>query len=222
MNLFLFLASAWGATIINQSVGVVGDDIITSREVQVSLVIENLIEDNSKKPTVFEIQPKDSKFAELSTGYLLQKAAAMEAESFSVGEPDVEELKAMYAKIDKAVAGKSYWQSLEVDPAFLKKIVTTELVAKNFIRIKTESMSTNITDQEAQAYFEKNRLKFGSSPFESFKDNIKTFLAKQQRQERLRSWFEVLKKKYKVRNILVENAKTPEDTANSENQSSGP
>ncbi|MNY60610.1 hypothetical protein D3C86_1971860 [compost metagenome] len=59
-----------------------------------------------------------------------------------------------------------------------------------------------ITDQEAQAYYDKNRIKFGSMPFSNFKENIKTFLAQQQLEERLRSWFEVIKRKYKVRNLL--------------------
>jgi hypothetical protein len=36
------------------------------------------------------------------------------------------------------------------------------------------------------------------------KENIRTFLSQQQLQERLRTWFEVIKRKYKARNFLLE------------------
>jgi hypothetical protein len=153
------------------------------------------------------------------SGYLLERAAVLEAESFTVGTPLEKELKEVLARAEKALAGKAYWKSLECEASCLRQSLTTKMVARNFITIKTESMTSIVTDSEAQAYFERNRLKFGTAPFESFKENIKAFLMKQQRQDRLRAWFEVLKKKYKLRNILLEDSKTPQETATSQGQS---
>jgi hypothetical protein len=218
MNVFLLAVTAFSALIINQSVGIVDKNIITAREVQVALVIEKIL-DNQKG--LFEIQPQDPKFPKLVSTYLLEKAAVIEADSFAVGHADENEVKEALAKIEKTTAGKSYWKSLEATSDYTKQILTTKLVARNFIKFKTESMTSIITDAEAQAYFERNRAKFGAAPFEAFRDNIKTFLTKQQRQQRLRSWFEVLKKKYKIRNILLEDAKTPQETADSQAKPSG-
>ena len=50
-----------------------------------------------------------------------------------------------------------------------------------------------VTDAEAQQYFEDNRLKFGDLPGENFKENIKVFLTREQVNQRLGAWFEVLR-----------------------------
>ncbi len=197
---------------ITQSAGVVGKDVITSREVQMAAAVDKILNPASsgKIAPIYEIQVKDSKFAEVTTAYLLERAAVLEGETFSVGQVKDSEIKEAIGQVEKATNGKPYWQSLEPDPGTIKKIVTVKLISRNFIKIKSESMTAIITDAEALAYFEKNRLKFGTSPFESFKDNIKVFMAQQQREQKLRSWFELLKKKYKIRNLLIESMKTPQ------------
>jgi hypothetical protein len=50
-------------------------------------------------------------------------------------------------------------------------------------------------------YFEKNRQRFGSASLDSFKVTIKKFLTKKTADDRLREWFDVLKKKYKVKSL---------------------
>lgn len=218
MKLIFLISSVWSAVVINQSVGLIGNDVVTLRETQMAVVIEKLLESpEAKNPTLFEVQLKDTRMPELTSAYLLERAAVIEAKSFSIGQANDDEIKNSVALIEKAVAGKPYWRSLDPTPQLVKEILATKLTARNFIKIKSESMSSIVTDAEALAYFEKNRMKFGSSPFESFKENIKTFLAQQQRQERLRAWVEILKKKYKVRNLLSENPKTPEQTAETQN-----
>ncbi len=208
----LLLAFSFAAGIITQSVGLVGKDVVTSREVQMASTIDKIINTSgsAKINSFFEVQPKDPRFAELTTTYLLERAAVMEGESFSVGLVIEDEIKAAIAQIEKATQGKSYWQSLEPDSETVKKITATKLISRNFIKLRSESMTGIMTDAEAQAYFQKNRLKFGTATFESFKENIKVFLAQQQKEEKLRSWFELLKKKYKIRNLLIEGAKAPQ------------
>ncbi len=209
--LLLLFAFTWAAT-ITQSAGIVGQEVITSREIQIAAVINKILNDpNSGKSSVlYEVQIKDPKFAELTTTYLLERAAVLEGESFSVGQVKDVELKEAFNQVEKAVSGKSYWQGLEADPATVKKIILIKMISRNFIKIKAESMSGIVTDAEAQTYFERNRLKFGASTLDSFKENIKVYLAQQQKEEKLRSWFELLKKKYKIRNLLIESTKAPQ------------
>ncbi len=209
--LFLFFAFSWAAT-ITQSAGIVGQDVVTSREVQIAAVIDKILnEPNANKTTgLYEIQIKDEKFPELTTTYLLERAAVLEGESFSVGQVKDAELKEAFNQVEKVTGSKSYWQGLEADPATVKKIILIKLISRNFIKIKSESMSGIITDAEAKTYFERNRLKFGSSTLDNFKENIKVYLAQQQKEEKLRSWFELLKKKYKIRNLLIESMKAPQ------------
>jgi hypothetical protein len=206
---FLFVAFSWAApTVVSQSVGQVGDRVVTSREVQISAVLDRILFPNKDAKTggsSYELRLTDPVMVNEVTAVLLEVVVHKEAESFSVAKVSDDQLQQAVRKVEKAVEGKSYWQNLEVSPVELRKYVLQKLTAKAFIQFKTSSMVGIVSDSEALAYYEKNRLKFGDLPFSSFKDNIKTFLSQQQLEERTRSWFEIIKRKYKVRNILAEN-----------------
>ncbi|KHD87781.1 MAG: hypothetical protein OM95_12255 [Bdellovibrio sp. ArHS] len=201
----LFSIQVSAATVVTETVGQAADHVVTSREVQISMVIENILYP-PKTPLkgLYEVRPGQAEFRNAVTSVLLESVLALEAENFNVASISESEISAAISKVEKAVAGKTYWSQLEVSSVLLKKLVTRKLTAKSFLAFKTSSMSGIITDQEAQAYYEKNRVKFGSHPFSSFKDNIKSFLAQQQLEERIRSWFEVIKRKYKVRTFHSE------------------
>ncbi|MDG0817476.1 hypothetical protein [Bdellovibrio svalbardensis] len=198
----LFSVHVQAAPVVTETVGQVADYVATSRELQISTVIERVVFPG--KISSLEISPEQPEFRNALTALLLEIVVAMEAESFSVASVSEKDIEAGIAKVQRAVAGKAYWNQLEVSEAELKKFTTRKFVAKNFLKFKTNSMAGIVTDQEAEAYYEKNRLKFGNMPFASFKENIKTFLAQQQLEERLRNWFEVIKRKYKVRNFMAD------------------
>lgn len=193
-------AATVSASVVTETLGQVADYVTTSREVQISTAIERIL--FSAKASTIEVRPDQPEFRNALTSVLLEVVVAMEAENFSVAGVSGKEIDEALSKVQRAVAGKSYWSQLEVSDAELKRFTTRKFVAKNFLKFKTNSMAGIVTDQEAEAYYEKNRLKFGNMPFASFKENIKTFLAQQQLEERLRSWFEVIRRKYKVRNFL--------------------
>lgn len=200
---FLMVLPVSAATVVTESVGQVADHVVTSREVQIATVIDNILYPGKNKSSgLVETHSDQTEFRNHLTSVLLESVIALEAESFNVGVIDDKDLAEAIGKVEKATAGKSYWAQLEVSPAELKKFTNRKLAAKSFLAFKTGSMSGIITDQEAQAYYDKNRVKFGSTPFASFKENIKAFLAQQQMEERLRTWFEVIKRKYKVRNFI--------------------
>lgn len=203
-------ARLWAATpvVVSQSVGRVGDRVITSREVQISAVLDRILfptKEAKSSGGLYEVRLGQAAMMNEVTALLLEVVVDREAESFSVAKISDDQVREAQRKVEKAVESKAYWQSLEVGTAELKRFVVQKLTAKAFIQFKTNSMVGIISDAEALAYYEKNRLRFGDVPFSSFKDNIKTFLAQQQLEERTRAWFEIIKRKYKVRNILAEN-----------------
>lgn len=215
-------------TVVSQTVGAVGDEIVSTRDVQIQAALEKVLfpsketkasaslgvekSDNKTQKTkkqssasgLFEVHLKDTHFQSELSSTLLELVIQKEAESFRVAQPSDDELKESVQKAEKAVAGHSYWTQLEVGAKELSAVVKRKLTAKKFIKIKTDLMSALVTDQDALNYYEKNRLKFGQLPFSNFKENIKTYLAQQQMEERLKTLFEVIKRKYKVRNYLVE------------------
>lgn len=190
--------------VVNESVGQAGSHILTSREVQIASVIEHILYPGKEETKLYELKLDDPRFSNEVTALLLETIVSLEADSFNVGKISDDEMKQALEKVDRATKGKSYWSGLDVSVAEEKKRIAQKVLAKNFIKFKTESLNGIVTDSDAQAYYEKNKSKFGSVPFSQVKENIRTFLSQQQLQERLRSWFEVIKRKYKARNFLLE------------------
>ncbi|MBC7371119.1 MAG: hypothetical protein H7326_06110 [Bdellovibrionaceae bacterium] len=192
--------------IVSQSVGQVGDRVVTSREVQISAAIDQALFPQKDKANNFrELHLGDAAMPGEVTAVLLEVVVHREADNFSVAKITEEQIVESSRKVERTLESKTYWQNLEVSSAEVKKFVAQKLTAKAFIQFKTNSMAGVVSESEALAYYEKNRLKFGELPFTSFKENIKTFLAQQQLEDRTRAWFEIIKRKYKVRNVLAEN-----------------
>ena len=202
----LISSSSYAASVVvTQTVGQVADHVVTSREVQISYVAEGILFPAAKASSAYrELRVEEAEFRKALTATLLEAVVALEAENFNVGTVPEAEVSVGLSAVERATAGKSFWNSLEVSPDELKRLVQRKLIAKSFLKFKTNSLTGIISDQEAQAYFERNRVKFGNVPFASFKENIKTYLSQQQLEERLRSWFEIIKRKYKVRNYIAE------------------
>lgn len=200
----LISLQAYSITIVSETVGQVSDYVVTSREVQIVKVIENVLAAEGPVKDLYEVRPGHQAFRTAVTQVLLESVVALEAENFNVSVVTNEQLNAAVSKVEKAVSGKAYWAQIDVSSAELRRFTQRHLLAKTFMKFKTTSMSSIVSDQEAEIYYNKNRAKFGDTSFESFRENIKTFLAQQQLEERLRAWFEVIKRKYKVRNLIAE------------------
>lgn len=127
----------------------------------------------------------------------------LEAKALSSPLPSRAEVARVSRLVTDRWSAKSEWQDLEVSSDELKDIVERKLMARDFERLKSDPQLSPVSDDEALAYFRKNRLRFGSLPFETFKDNIKSFLVKSLTERRLAEWHEVLRRKYKVRNFVA-------------------
>ena len=202
---FLIFCSLWASakTVVNRGVGQVGDHFLTSREVQISQAIESVLFQNQK----VELDISSAQFSQSVTATLIEWVVSNEAENFSIAEVSVDEFQTRLSEFEKQInsnGGWKYWKNLDVKSDEVKATLQRKLRAKNFLQFKTQSSGVTITDSEARDYYTRNRLKFGNLPFESFRENIKTFLAKQILEERIRDWFESLKAKYRVRNFEAE------------------
>lgn len=202
------------AQVVNVAIGQVGTEIVTAREVWLSLAFENLrfqlekaqVSDQKLEllgppvsASVWRLGPESDGFKQAASALMLEKMMAQEAASFSL--VDVSEKK---VSLDSVALVNHYgvlseFRELEYKKSEVERLLARKKQAQEFLRFKTESAGVVISDDEAKAYYEKNRLKFGSLPFSQFKDSIKDVLAKQRLEERLKDWFEVLKRKYRVR-----------------------
>lgn len=191
-----------------RAVGQVGDQILTSRDVILSGVVEQWLYAIQDRPSeTLRRAEKESWFLTLdSPGFRDQVSRVMidlminlEAENFAVAEVNQLDLQKYSTRLMIDFAILPQWKQWAPDIAEVQLILKRKLRSRAFLEFKSEGSSQMVTDEEARAYFEANRAKFGPYPFDQFKKSIKEVLARDKTDQKLKEWFEVLKKKYRVR-----------------------
>lgn len=202
--LTLFLSLPAPARLLTTAVGRVKDHVVTSREVQMNQAVEQALHQDQKAKIKVPQDPDSPSFAKQVTAVLLEWVVHLEAKNMVVAEVAAAEMASSESQVKSRLLKNEEWKSLKVTERELEGVLRRKLQAKKFIRFRADSSVVPISDMEAQRYFEQNRLKFGALPFDNFRAQIRSFLAKQQVEKRLRDWFEVLQAKYQVRNFLAE------------------
>lgn len=199
-----FIGTAATPKVISTTVGRVGDRVVTSREVAISYLLEQALFSKGPigKEAVKDLMQKSVKDA--VAGVLMEWVVYLEAQKFSSKKIEDDELLTAEKKAVSKLKSVAEWKDLQVDHGELRQIIQRKLRSKEFIRFRIDSSYIPITDSEVRAYFEENRSQFGQLPYESFEKNIRAFLKKRQVEQRLKDWFDVLQRKYKVNRYLVE------------------
>lgn len=197
----LLLASApvGAKVLISETVGVVAGRVYTSREVVLSVLMDRLIDAQAgQSPLPFK---RGSSPDARAVGHvLLEAAVAREAEGLGL-VPEEGEAEAWATRTRGWLAGSADGRAYGFTEAEVRRVALEKSRSRGFIRMKSESLRGLVTDAEAETYFEQNRVKFGQLPFSAFRENIVSYLSQQRMEERLRSWFEILRRKYRVREL---------------------
>lgn len=202
--LLLLLSSFVHAETLSMTVGRVDDLILTSREVQMQVMMEKYLFGGVAPEKLRHDALDSGAFFNHVNDALLERALALEAKSFDVVQLDGKTVKDYEKKIQAGLTKSPSWSAMEPGDAEWRALLERKIRAKQFIKFRQESSNLPVTDVEAKRYFEENRLKFGELPFENFKENIKSYLARSQVDRRLKDWYEVVKAKYKAKNLLSE------------------
>ena len=179
--------------VVTQAIAKVGTHILTLRELEINSMVERAL---------WPIDSKSAKkldFAQETNAVLIEWVVFLEAKSFAVTTLTKTEVDKSIEKVNKYYSRNVKWAGWEVSGVELRRMLERKLTAKKFIRFKTDSSLVPVTDEDALLYYQKNRGRFGNLPFETFKENIKRFLIKQQVDARLRDWFDVLQRKYQIK-----------------------
>jgi hypothetical protein len=186
---------------VTRVVGQVDNRFITSREVRINDAVDQAFAAKAEGSRI--LSGTEQTFPNNVSKVLDEWVIDLEAVSFSAVPPSNSELSLAIKSVNDYWGSKLAWRELEVANEELRKMVERKLMARDFEKLRGDVALVPISDSDAQSYYQKNRLRFGTLPFSSFKDNIKTFLAKQQIESRLSEWHEVLRRMYKVRNFIA-------------------
>ncbi len=190
-----------GDEVISSIVGTLTDTSVTSREVKIS----HLVELAFKRQGFDQLELKSPKFSGVISETLLEwmlylEFQAMKAEDVSAA--DRQKLEQDFnGLIRSSEAASNYWKKLEVTTDEKRQFLDRKLKAKKILQFRTQSSVVSVTDRDALNYYQQNKTKFGSSPFEKLKENIKSFLEQQNAETRLKDWLTILQKKYNVKHL---------------------
>lgn len=201
-----FAPHAFAAELVSTGVGLVRNQVLTSREVLIQNALDLALYDKDAKSKLKAPQlALDSKaFAKAAQDALLEAVVSLEAQNFNLMQISAEEYKTAERQVTRLLKDSPEWKKLEPAPRELERGLRRKLQAKKFIQFRSESSVLPVTDPEAQRYYEENKGKFGNLPFENLKENIKAYLSKTQVDKRLKDWFDVLLSKYQVKNLIAE------------------
>jgi len=188
--------------LVSKAVAQVSQSVITSREVIISHVLDLALAQKKAAPldrSKWLIRVGSDDFDKELAQIILESVVQLEADNFSIAQVSTEEVQNLTKHADEILKDWSVWTELEVGTVEVEKIIGRKMRAKSFLKFKMETSGVQISDDEAKTFYEKNRVKFGNMPFSQFKDSIKEVLAQEQMQEKLKDWFEILKRKYRVK-----------------------
>lgn len=205
LTLLLSLQTTYAAELISTTAGQVKNHVVTSREVELNYMIEKVLGGDEREiSAISRLDIETKSFSKEVNAVLAEWMIYFESESFTAASVTQEQInKALTAGLERLNKIKVF-KALEPEEKEVREMFERKLKAKALTRFKSESSVVPVTDADAKTYFEQNRTKFGNLPFENFKDNIKSFLMRQQVDSRIKDWFEVLRSKYRVRNFLSE------------------
>ncbi len=189
-----------------KSVGAVGGKVITNRDVEANYIVDRVLYNNgSYTPISLGTEEFNSALDRLLVEYMVFEEAT-EFGVAKVADSEVDQsFGSVKTKLNNTGPIHSNWSLLGYSEPQLKEMVGRKLRSNRFIKYKSNSSYVQVSDEEARDYFNKNQLKFGTAEFEGFKVNIKKFLGKKNADDRLREWFEILRKKHKVKNLQIAN-----------------
>lgn len=210
MVLFIVLPGQWGLAqdpkglLVTKVVGTVGEHVVTSREVQMSYLVEQALSFSKKdfEKRSLPLKLGTPQFAEELKGLFLEWVIFFEARNFSLTEVKKEDKNQAEKSVLDKLSKNASWKELAPSKKELDEMIERKLRSKKFVQFKSDASVLQVSDQEAEDYFNRNRNRFGSLPFESFRERIKEFIKRKRKEERLDSWFKVLQNKYHVRSLL--------------------
>lgn len=200
----LISVSVYGSKhMVFKLVGSVNSTIVTNRDVEASHLVDRALYNYGRfTPIVLGTE----EFANALNRLLIERIVWEEANTFGVATVSNSEVDQTFTQIRSRLfadkKAKALWQKLGLNEAKVKEMILRKLRANRFIKYKSNSSFVAVSDDEARDYFNKNRLKFGTTSFESFKPGIKKYLGRKNAEDRLREWFEILRKKHKVKNLV--------------------
>ena len=177
---------------------VVNKKTVTLRDVRVAYFMEQALVGSLSKEGWKE-QNWDESWA--LSNYLVDEVVSLEAEQLRLYQMSTTEISTKMSMIKPELESLPEWKKWAVNDDELQQLLMRKWRAQSFLKMKAEPLGVDVSEEDIYRYYEKNKKKLGGYSVDNFKDSIRAILVKSRSEAKLKEWFEVLKKKYQVRNL---------------------
>ena len=176
----------------------VDDEVISQRDILVSAYMNIAMDSQKKLPAQLALTP--SEISKELNNLLVELMVDQETPFISPDETEKKSLETLWKRLStEPFAQKVSLKEKDVETIYLRK-----KRVGSFIDLKISTLVQTPSPEEIKSYFERNKSKFGNTPLDQVSDNIKTFLMQNQRDAKLKAWYEGLRKKYRAQNYIAE------------------
>lgn len=156
----------------------VGDQVITSRDLQIHLFLSEI------QNPLGEFVDRKEPLKDLVSEHLMVKEAA----SLLVVKLDGSEVAQAEEKILQKLRNDRLWQSLSVSSKELREHMHRRTLVKNILNLKMPKDLLSVNDEAVESYYMQNKNQLGQKPLVEVRDKIVQILKLQKNQERFRDW----------------------------------
>lgn len=182
--------------LISKGVARVGESFVTTRDVQISFAIRELLESSQRSQK--EIPAEGSAFTKHLLQLLLEQMIFFESHNIKDFSIKKEEIKQAERKIKKRKKRSPVFKRLNITSEEISKEVTRFLTSRKFLVFKFQRSLFNPSDQQMRAHYEKHKKNFQGKSFSEARKMIQLTIQEQERAHKMKSWFDILKEKYNM------------------------
>lgn len=198
--LFVLFSSSNVYSLSNSTLGQVGEEIITTRDVEIHYMVVHSLYHYKSKASKFPLN-KSVLNKEISS-FMLEEMVFQEAKEFQLAKvPRAEIMKKSTMALSRILRSPyaKVWKAWKVETVELDKFIHRNLRARKLISVKRKSAEVLVSEAEVDNYLKANEIKEEDRENKLYRKTVKSFLGRKQGEQRLREWFQVLKSKYKVK-----------------------
>lgn len=183
-----FLTSAQESQVVVAALAKVGDQVITSRDLQIHLFLNEI-----RNPLADFVDRKEP-LKDLVTEYLIVR----EAEALVTVKVNEAEIDQEQERVLKKLRNDELWKALAVSQKELRAPLRRKWLVQQILNLKMPKDLVTVRDEAIESYYMQNKNQLGQRPLSEVRDKIYQILKNQKNHERFRDWVAALQRAHAV------------------------
>ncbi len=182
------LGSGAESQVVVAALAKVGDQVVTSRDLQIHLFL------NEVQNPLSDFVDRREPLKDLVNEHLIVR----EAESLLVVKVSEDEIVQAEERVLKKMRNDGLWKSLAVTQSELRAHLRRKRLVQQILNLKMPKDLVTVRDEAIESYYMQNKNQLGQRPLTEVREKIYQILKNQKNHERFRDWVAALQRTHPV------------------------